>query len=396
MFKNLFLIVFLFTGLIGNSQIPAVDWVYTFGGKSGDVIYASELNGNDETVNVGAFRDTVDFDQGSGTAIAHAYSGKTQAFIQKLDAHGNFMWVKTLGGNDQSYAKRVSIGSDGSIFISGYFNADSLDFDLDPIGTHYLQRGTYSRAAYLLKLDSNGDFVWALTQGGDDVVHHGHKVDAQGNLYAIGIYEFPFDSDPDPNNISTIFPFNFPSTITYRGTFIQKIDTSGQQLWLKSIQGINDVSAQDLELDIDQQPIVVGYFKNQVDFNPGATQHIENSGTKNNGFVLRLDSLGNFIGVKRYGGTGSIKFEDITIDKNYGIYLAGLYEGSADFDPGQSVANHHAPNKTGYFVEKLSASESFEWVHTYENSTPVFVQERAIRTVVDNDFNVYTAGSLGV
>ena len=45
----------------------------------------------------GSFQDTADFDPGPAT-FNLITNGGTDIFIQKLDAGGNFLWAKSIGG----------------------------------------------------------------------------------------------------------------------------------------------------------------------------------------------------------------------------------------------------------------------------------------------------------
>lgn len=395
MFKNLLLVAILFTGLVGNSQIPAVDWIYTFGGKATEAIIASDMDSQGNILNVGVFRDTTDFDQGPGVDQRISYPGKVQMFIQKIDAQGNHLWVKTFGGDALSAIIHIKIANDGSIYCSGYFEAALFDFNPDPNMAYTLSRGLYNRAMFLLKLDSAGNFQWALAQGGDDVEHTGIAIDNNANLYAAGVFNSPFDSDPSPHVISTKYHHNYPSSTATKDVFIQKIDPNGNQLWLKAVKAADNVTAQDIGLDITDQPVVVGYFIGSVDFDPGPAQFIENPvRIENKGFILRLDSLGNFINVKRTGGAGEVLIEDIAFDKNHAMYLAGVYEGNPDLDPGVGIINPHIFNKEGFFIQKVNVSGSIDWVHSYENPLR-YEHEKPIQTIIDDNLNVYACGSFG-
>ncbi len=393
MFKKIRFIFLLSFGLAINAQIPAVDWIYTFGGKATEAIIASDMDSQGNIINVGVFRDTTDFDQGPGVDQRISFPGKVQMFIQKIDAQGNHMWVKTFGSNGLSSLNNVKVASDGSIYCSGYFEAALFDFNPDPNVAYTLSRGLYNRAMFLLKLDASGNFGWALAQGGDDVQHTGIAVDNNGNLYATGVFNSPFDSDPDPNVVSTKYHFNYPNNTSTNDVFVQRIDATGNQLWLKAVKSANDVSSYDIAIDMNLQPVIVGYFVGSVDFDPGSALHIENSsGTTKSAFILKLDTTGGFINVQRTTGTGMARYERILFDDNFNIYLTGHYSGNPDFNTGAGVANPHAANKEGYFLQKNSPNGNFSWVHTYENPINSLFGN-LIRAAVDSNQNIYTAGS---
>ncbi len=107
MLNNVLSFVILLISLTTIAQVPAVDWVYTFGGKATEAIIASDMDSQGNIINVGVFRDTTDFDQGPGVDQRISFPGKVQMFIQKIDAQGNHLWVRTFGGNGLSLFSTV-------------------------------------------------------------------------------------------------------------------------------------------------------------------------------------------------------------------------------------------------------------------------------------------------
>ena len=75
----------------------------------------------------GYFQGTVDFDPGAGTFNLTS-AGLQDIFISKLDAAGNFVWAKQLGGtlNDVGYS--IALDTSGNVYTTGFFR-DTVDFD---------------------------------------------------------------------------------------------------------------------------------------------------------------------------------------------------------------------------------------------------------------------------
>ena len=106
---------------------------------------------------IGHYSLTHDFDPGPGVFDLTGV-GQNDVFILKLDAAGDFVWAKSLGGTQADVGLSITVGPDGSVYTTGYFIGTS-DFDPGP-GTFNMSSGT-SGDCFVSKLNSNGDYVWA-------------------------------------------------------------------------------------------------------------------------------------------------------------------------------------------------------------------------------------------
>ena len=77
-------------------------------------------------------------------------AGKQDCFIMKLDASGQALWAKTIGGVATDYCRALVETTTGEYLLSGRTQSYGAgDDDL-----------------FVIKLDSNGNFLWARTLGG--------------------------------------------------------------------------------------------------------------------------------------------------------------------------------------------------------------------------------------
>lgn len=115
----------------------------TQGGVVGNSI-AMDAGGNVYTA--GHFNDSTDFDPGPGLNIfvPLAYN---HAFINKLDAAGNFVWTLQIESNSGSHAQALALHGN-SIYLAGVFYDNA---DLDP-GPGMLNMYTDNNDFFFLKL----------------------------------------------------------------------------------------------------------------------------------------------------------------------------------------------------------------------------------------------------
>jgi gliding motility-associated-like protein len=156
---------------------------------------AIDLSGN--VLITGAFMNTADFDPGPGLfnlTVTGNQPGLKDAFILKLNSSGNFIWAKQFGGNNITYCNSIVTDGIGNIITTGYFYGTS---DFDPgIGTHYLIAPQNSSHIFISKLDANGNFIWVKQIPGGSAVSI--DVDSFGNLLTTGPLYLTVDFDPGP------------------------------------------------------------------------------------------------------------------------------------------------------------------------------------------------------
>jgi hypothetical protein len=200
-------------------------WSVSTGGAQDESpkIVRADVSGN--IYAVGYFRTTADFDPGPANFSLNA-NGSEDAFILKLDASGNFVWAKSIGGPDGDDAKAIDVDANGNVFVCGYFR-NTVDFD--PNAGVWNESATF-RDGYLLKLDASGTFQWVNTFGnGDNVNCYDLAVSPAGQPYVTVLYDGSIDLDPVGN-----FLVQEPGT---GNTAVAKYDTNGAFLWGGQVGG---------------------------------------------------------------------------------------------------------------------------------------------------------------
>src|SRR5690606_36061173 len=99
--------------------------------------------------------------------------------------------------------------------------------------------------------------------------------------------------------------------------FICKFDNSGNQLWVKSIGGVNTGYQDDygnaIVTDQQRSIYIAGGFKGSADFDPGSGTHMLSSLSGNdNGFLLKLLCSDDKTGTVRDSACNSYTFHNNT------------------------------------------------------------------------------------
>ena len=148
--------------------------------------------------------------------------------------------------------------------------------------------------------------------------------------------------------------------------FISKHDNNGNLIWLKSTSGSSGVGLS-LAVDGDGNVISTGRFQGTVDFDPGpGTYNLSSSGAGDI-FIAKLDTNGDFVWAKKFGGTEVDEAYKVAVDGNGNVYTTGTFFGTVDFDPGVGTYNlTSAGPGNDIFICKLGANGNFLWAKSIE------------------------------
>ncbi len=218
------------------------------------------------------------------------------------------------------------------------------------------------------------------------------EVDAFGNVYTTGYFAGTVDFDPG------LGIYNL-TAVGGTDIFISKLDQFGNFLWAKNIvDSTGGGVGNSIALDPLGNVYTTGYFQGTADFDPGlGTYNLTPVGYADI-FILKLDSIGNFVWARQIGGIGNDQGVSITLDSQGNIYTTGGFQDTADFDPGAGVFNliSTAPVYPGFqqgniFVTKLNSSGNFVWAKSMVSTTETADTGNDI--AVDLLGNVFTIGS---
>ncbi len=301
-------------------------WVKTFGGPVLDWCTEVKLINNHLYI-TGLYSGTSDFDP--DTSIYNLSSiGIYDTYLVKLDTSGNFIWARSFGGKDAENGNSISLDALENIYVCGNF-IDTVDFDP---GIGVFELVPYGGAdAFVYKLDSSGNFIWAVNFGGLDYESSfSIRTDLTGNIYLTGYFRGLADFDPG----SGIYNM---SPIGWDDIFISKLDSSGKFIWAKSIGGTSLEMSTGLCLGMNGDLYLTGDFYGTTDFDPGVSTYNLNSIDSSDIFICKLDTSGNFKWAKSVGGIGNDNIISAVLDNGGDLSICGKFTLSANFDSTSSI-----------------------------------------------------------
>ncbi len=215
-------------------------WAGDIGGTSTDYVHSIFVNDLNEVFVCGTFILTSDFDIGPGTFNLTS-AGGPDLFLLKLNADGNFQWVKQIGSAGNDFGLSAQQDEMHNIFVTGGYDG-TTDFDPGPGVMNFTSVG--DNDIFIIKLDENGDLIWGQTYGspGEDIATALH-VDQYSNVYFGGEFSgaIDFDYGPGLQIIDT-------SLIYAISAFTLKLNEDGNFIWVWKLEGEYNVEIWDIQV----------------------------------------------------------------------------------------------------------------------------------------------------
>ncbi len=360
-------------------------WAKSLGASSGvssDRGLSVSVDGFGNVYTTGFFFGTVDFNPGVGNYPLTS-QGSYDAFILKLNASGNFVWVKQIGGSGNDQGSSIITDSIGNSFVTGYFN--NIAIADPPSGT--ILNGTNSNNAFICRIDSLGNFIWIRQFNNSEGVSI--TSDKSFDIYATGYFNntVDFGLGAWQATMSAVYPNEiFILKLSAQGVFKKVTKISGPFLKVSSIATDNSFNI-----------YTMGSLITNADFvYTAATYTLNNADSSGHLFISKLDSAYNLKWVKKFGSKNYDIPGSITADYSGNIYSTGEFTGVIDLDPGPGSYTLAPQNNRLCFISKLDSAGNFIWAAKSGGqkslSNALFTIGRSL--IIDDLSNIYITGSL--
>ena len=303
-------------------------WTKNLEMNANGLLHGLHSNGSDVYVTT-SFWDSLVID---GQVI---YSAEESILIVKFDNNGNVIWYKNYelaANNTQSYTKTWSAGitvdNNGNVLVTGYFTG-KLTFGNTTLET---KLGIFEREVFVLKLDKDGNEIWAIESTGSTSVSYIYNrgwaitVDQNNDVLVGGLYgdEITFGS------ITVTEPSNLFSP------YIAKFDGStGNIKWIRNgefIAGSNVFSNfYGITVDNSNNIIVTGVSDGVLTIDNTTV----NTSPSKPIVLIKFDTNGNIIFAKSFGTSTFLDSQwgtNIEVDQFNNLYFSGNAAAGASFD----------------------------------------------------------------
>lgn len=270
----------------------------------------------------------------------------TNFFVRKTSSTGTTLWEKDfdsfLGGQD------ITHDNQGNIYIVGECRRRT-DFDPSPnpadtffLDSPFFNNSGYPNNVFTLKLNSNGEFVWAkMIEHPVESEGNAIELDDNGNVYIVGVLG---------------------------GTnFVQKMNPQGNITWQHELGNCPNMGQwvrgfHDKNLSIHGNHLyVIGDYVGSADMDPSLNSTILQSTGEGDNFLVKLDLNGSLVWANSFGREYKDYTNAISVDAQGNIYTSGSYTG---WDSVHVGGNHFNRFGAWYYLRKHNPQGQELWINT--------------------------------
>jgi hypothetical protein len=181
-------------------------WTRTYGGVGDIYPHGVAADASDEIYITGAFWGTVDLDPGTGVDSWNVTNfTDSDAYLQKLDANGDFIWSTTIGGNNYDMGFEVAVDPLYNLYYTGYYQGFAW-VNIAGSGNTFLTDPHGALDSYVIKYDQclgadvDAGFTYNIicTPGQEGILEVTGEVQPGGaNPYhQFTLHEYPCNTTP--------------------------------------------------------------------------------------------------------------------------------------------------------------------------------------------------------
>lgn len=324
-------------------------WAYGVGSNQYDYGYGMDMDDDGNYLISGVISSSVDFDPGPGSSVVTNFAHiNRDAFAVKYDSDLNFLWGIAVGdaGSDNSYG--CLFDNSGNALITGKFEG-TVDFD-PGVGTHNLT-SIGGGDVFLLKLDPNGNFLWAKSFGsiGNDAGTE-IAVDSENNIFLTG--NLAGDADIDPGVGTTNV-----TNVGNNDIFMIKFNSNGDFQWGHNFGSAGNDNGRAITCDIFDNIYLSGGFLATIDFDPSSnTNNLTSNGGYDN-FITKYFQLFTPTlitnSVNRTGRNRVLASGNVSFNGNSEVIQKGIVWGTS---PGPTINSNIGKSNEGGGIGSFTSS----------------------------------------
>ena len=273
-------------------------------------------------------------------------NGGMDAFLSKYAADGTNLWTRFIGANGNDFANDITLGSDGSVSVTGYAQA-SIDGSFGSVFlSKYTAEGAMVREFYI---------AYSQLDGGSSVA-----TAPDGEIFVGGITSGNIDGE-----------MNHGLT----DGFLSKYAADGTRLWTRTLGSTNNDNVHAIASDASGNVYATGWTTGSLDGQ-------NNNGGGGDAFLSKYDGVGNRLWTQVLGSSGTDYANAVSVGPDGSVYIGGRSGGSMEGQP-------YGGGSADLFVSKFAPNGTKLWTKMLGGSA----NEEVLSIVATSDGSVYITGN---
>jgi len=314
--------------------------------------YAITTDSSSNIFVTGFFYDNTVFGPSGSDPIQ--VNGASDLFVTKINSDSTYSWTKTFGGDNSSIFREETRGiatdSSGNVYIIGKFN-NTTDFDPGPgeynLSVEYSPDGEvtgHENNAFLLKLDNNGLFQWAMNIGrGGQSAGWDVAIDSNNDIYVAGYFRCRVDFDPTGGEY-------FATSNYFDDLFITKINADLTYAWAVAFGNTtDDVRINSIAIDNSNGVYACGNYGGTCNFNRTSGEDYKTAIAYKEGFIMKVNKDSSYCWTRTtsYMNDMPCRLFKINFSSSNNVYVAGYAESIytypmvISYDPDGNMNYHY-------------------------------------------------------
>ncbi len=331
-----FCLAFVFVAAFAQLQPTVKQWDYRYGGTGFEYTHAFVVCADSGFLMVGFTTSG----HSGGDITTDSLGGVSDGWIIKLDSLGQKQWEKRYGGNGRENFETALQTPDGGFLLAGNTDSDSSrDIDSRPFPL-------YSTDGWVVKIDAQGNTRWGKRLGGLGFDFFTSACnDGYGGYYLLGSTSSAVGYDVS----QAAHGGNWPDL------WLVHIDSTGHKLWDRNYGGINEERPENIITLPEGGVLLLGLTFSDSGFDVSQPTR-DTTITGGDYWIVRIDSAGNKLWDKRFGG----RFTDVPYAASATDDGGFLIAGTSNSPPGGDISDTTF-GITDYWLVRIDSNGNKLW-----------------------------------
>jgi len=342
-------------------------WVRSTEGNESECGLAITALSDDSTVVTGWFKGTTTFGKDEPNETTLILNGYCGIFIARYNPDGSLAWVKKAGGpNATDMGQGITVLSDDSVVVTGYFNHSITFAKGEPNETTLEETGEYhSDDMFIARYSPNGSLLWAKRAGGDGTdVGYGITALSDDSIVVTGSFaggQLQYDDQATfgegEQNETTLVKEG------YSDIFIARYNSGGNLVWARRMGGLSGDSGHGITTLSDDSIVLTGRLGGPATVGSGDSNGtIEIPDVVGYVFVARWDADGSFAWLRGESGSYYDEGNGIIALSTDSVVVTGSFRDSIVFgigEPNETTLWSHGQDDI--FIARYNSFGNLEW-----------------------------------